>query len=218
MPYLSRLSRTNKINLKDWEKKKPESGKRPVAMKLKTARPKQGDSEKEKEQRSKSPLADLELFSDNLRKLKEDYRQYYQEEQTFENLYRHLDIDSDDAIRVLSHLFESYNTTMGALIEFDNLFRTTYAEQITALIKTFEDPLSEIGIQILVDGTLLVNLETFKTVHDEKITCFDFLIDAHAGLFTKLYERLHDIKIERLPSEDTLLNEGLHGVIIDMKC
>lgn len=154
---------------------------------------------------------------DRLINYKEEYRRYYQLEQSFEEVFDSPEEDMD----FIDHLFvvlTEMNEVIEAIHQFDKAFKTTYNTMISQIVKRHESNLSKATILIHVDSTLGFFKGRLKKAYELHPDYFDFLIEPKTGFILELIHTFRAIKgiiPDRI--EEISTKQDKNGAVIDQK-
>lgn len=154
---------------------------------------------------------------DRLINYKEEYRHYYQLEQSFEETFESPDEDMD----FTDHLFVvlgEMNEVIEAVHQFDKAFKTAYNQMIGAIVKKHEAALSQVTILVHVDFTLGFFKGRLKKAYELHPEHFDFLIEPQEGFFLELIHTFRAIKAiipDRI--DEIAIKQDKNGAVIDQK-
>ncbi len=154
---------------------------------------------------------------DRLIQYKEEYRHYYQLEQSFEELYEVPENNMD----FVDHLFvvlNEMNEVIEAIEKFDKTFKTTYLQLVGQQVNRFELALNQVTIFIHVDYTLGYFKGRLKKAYESRPSDFDFFVEPKNGFIPEMIQLFRQIKAiipERIDEISTKLDRG--GAIIDRK-
>lgn len=161
----------------------------------------------------------IERVYEKLKILKDEYKAFYKEEQELETFILKLCENCDDFVDQLVQIFESYNKSIDALVDFDKVFDTSYIDTIREVVTKYEAKLQKISISIEPDGKLRYYRLKLKKLYNYDPSAFDFLLKDETGLIPKLFMAFHIIKaIVPEEVEEQLKSSSTEGLLIDTKC
>lgn len=154
---------------------------------------------------------------DRLINYKEEYRHYYQLEQSFEEVFDSPEEDMD----FVDHLFvvlTEMNEVIDAIHQFDKAFKTSYNLMIQQIVKKHETDLGKATILIHVDSTLGFFKGRLKKAYELHPDYFDFLIEPKTGFILELIHTFRTIKAiipDRI--DEISIKQDKNGAVIDHK-
>ena len=162
-------------------------------------------------------LLSIDIVYDKLQHMKDEYKQFYSEEQGFEDAWIALQEDPEHFIKHLLEIMEAHNHVVEALHEFDRTFETSHAEALVKFINQYEFDFHAIAIVIQPDSSLRVRKRKLKDHFNSKPEAFAFLT-GQQGFLRKLFDFYHQLKAVKPPTtmdEDQLA--WYHGLFVDQK-
>ena len=162
-------------------------------------------------------LLSIDIVYDKLQHMKDEYKQFYSEEQGFEDAWLALEDDPEHFIKHLIEIIEAHNHVVEALLEFDKTFETSHAEALIKFINQYELDFHAISIVIQPDSSLHVRKRKLKEHFNSKPEAFAFLT-GQRGFLRKLFDFYHQLKAVKPPTtkdEDQLA--WYHGLFVDEK-
>jgi len=162
-------------------------------------------------------LISIDIVYDKLQSMKEEYRQFYTEEQLFEDAWASLIDDPDHFIEHLMEIFESHNHVVDALIEFDKTFETDHLEALCEFVNYYESQFSSLSIIIQPDSHLHIRKRKLRTIFEKKPDAFIFLTKS-GGFLRKLFDFYHNLKAIKPPTnQDEEQLAWYQGLFVDQK-
>lgn len=164
-----------------------------------------------------SRLISIDLAYDRLEEIREEYRQFFAEEQGFEEAWAHLKKDPDHAIHHLVEIFQSHNQVVDALDAFDKTFETKHSEYLHKLIFLYEQNFARISVALEPDGKLRFRKSRIRKAFKADPEAFEFLT-LPQGFLKKLFDFYHGLKAIKPPAprdDETLVRH--HGLFFDKK-
>lgn len=160
-------------------------------------------------------------FYDKLKKLRDEYKRFYHDEQNLEKAIKDIQNSKDDLYHNMKKLVEVYNNAVQSLHAFDEVFYTQYAGKLVDIVKSFSEPLEKIGILIELNGNFSINEGIFKEQVEKHKEHFAFLFEPLHGMIVQLYRAFRSIKVpkeERYESNYvTAPNPDYPGLLLDKK-
>lgn len=165
-----------------------------------------------------SGMEQIETVYDKFKEMIEEYHSFFRSEQELENAFRHVEGSDSAYIDSLIEFLADYNNAMDTLMELDKHFKTEYHLIIKSLVDSYGEDLAAIHIRIEPDGILRYVKSKLYKAYGLDPHLFDFLI--HDPSLTKLLIRkFRSVKAIVLDeSDDKILSDDMHGVVIDRKC
>ncbi len=152
-------------------------------------------------------------FYDKLKDLKEDYKDFYIQEQELEKeIKKSFTHDDMELLKIIKNLVEKYNQSITYLKKIDLYLGGYYVKRISDILLENQDELSSMGITLTKEYFLNFNEETFKsTLQENKESIYSFF-SLDNGLIKKVYTEFRHIK-------DALLKESIYkeGFVFDEK-
>lgn len=162
-------------------------------------------------------LLSIDIVYDKLQSMKEEYRQFYSEEQNFEDAWASLQEDPDHFIDHLIEVLEAHNHVVDALAEFDKTFETTHLDSLHKFVNFYEAQLTKLSIVIQPDSHLWARKRNLKEHFEKSPKAFIFLTHS-GGFLRKLFDFYHNLKAIQPPTnqdEDQLA--WYQGLFMDLK-
>lgn len=162
-------------------------------------------------------LLSIDIVYDKLQGMKEEYRQFYSEEQHFEGAWHTLLEDTDHFLEHLIEIFQAHNHVVEALLEFDKTFETKHCKTLVSFITKYEEKLADLSVFIEPDGRFRVRHRKLKEKYRQDPAAFNFLTQGD-GFLPKLFDYYHSLKAIKPPTtidEDQLA--WYQGLFMDQK-
>lgn len=164
-----------------------------------------------------SRLLSIDIVYEKLQHMKDEYKQFYSEEQSFEEAWASLQDDPDHFIDHLLEIFEAHNHVVEALIDFDKTFETDHLEALIDFVNRYEFEFSDLKIIIQPDASLRVRKRILRDLFNKSPERFNFLTSS-GGFLKKLFDFYHRLKAIKPPTtvdEDQLA--WYQGLFVDQK-
>ncbi|MTI47499.1 hypothetical protein [Sporosalibacterium faouarense] len=173
---------------------------------------------------SSNYLIASDIFYDKLKALSEEYRRFYHNERALEKVIENIDDDVDKLADRMEELVVKYNKAINSLVKFDNQFRTNHIDNIRDILSNYTKELSKVGISIVDQNELEIDLEYFtKNVINSEDAVVE-LFKPIRVMILRLYKSFKNIKVPKQNSlekeyndyEELSLND-YSGLLLDNK-
>ncbi len=188
-------------------------GQKPYVEKLDKSRSAQLKSDDQGTNRDLS----IDIVYEKLQGMKDEYKQFYGEEQNFEGAWHSLLDDPEHFLDHLIEILEAHNHVLEALAEFDRIFETHHSKSLTAFLSLYEEKLLKLPVILEPDGRLKIKHRKIRENFRLNPQYFDFLTQRD-GFLKKLFDFYHSLKAIQPPTtldEDQLA--WYQGLFMDRK-
>lgn len=173
---------------------------------------------------SSNYLIASDVFYDKLEQLREEYRKFYHHERDLEIAIESINNSKDKLSEHMMDLIFKYNRAISSLEDFDKICGTAHCLGIKEILLSFEGELNKVGINIINEKELDIDLDIFiERVINSRNPMSDLFKPVRA-MIIKLYKGFKHIKIPKKNSfenqykeYDDLSSQDYNGIIIDEK-
>jgi len=174
-------------------------------------------SNSKSDENDSNKLLSMDIAYDKIEEMREEYKHFYSEEQSFEEAWSALQDDPDHFIDHLQEIFEAHNHVVAALTEFDKTFETDHLTALIDFVMEYESNFHIISVSLEPDSSLRVKRKKMKEQFKNHPDAFKFLT-RNGGFLKKLFDFYHRLKAIKPPTtheEDQLA--WYQGLFMDEK-
>ncbi len=139
-------------------------------------------------------------FYDQLRELKDQYKNFYLNQQSLESTLKKFEEETTpqesllELLTLIDELVKKYNLAICSLKSFEGKLGSHYTHEIEAVISQYQIHLARVGITLTQDLTLSFSLSTAQNNLSFNPDYIAFLFDHKNGLIRRLFNLFRNIK------------------------
>lgn len=167
---------------------------------------------------SENHLMFYDDFYENLKELKEEYKRFYHDEQLLEKAINSLDKDDGELLKNMRDLILKYNNAINSLDSFDRAFGSNHVSKIENLLAKFENPLKDLGVNIVGSKELALHEKIFCEKIKSNELALELLFEPTKGLILKIYSVFRNVKIPKKSALERKYDDIVYkGMLLDNK-
>lgn len=172
----------------------------------------------EQELPSENYLNLYEHYYKKFRELKKEFRKFYHQEKELLEAIGHLDKNGQKLVKHTRDLIEKYNQALKALADFDFVAGTSHVVQVREVLRSFSEPLFDIGISQNELGFLTFDAKKFVSFLENNRQTIEKTLAQLKEMILQTYKSFTKIQIKNQKKHPYELEPFQYkGLIIEEK-